>query len=54
MYILTDCRLILTKDTKDRTDLSSDRADPNGTALGRTSSNNKLQIRLLDREDATK
>jgi hypothetical protein len=32
MYIMTDYRLIL---TKDRTDLSSERADPSGTALAR-------------------
>jgi hypothetical protein len=30
MYIMTDYRLIL---TKDRPDLSSERADPSGTAL---------------------
>jgi hypothetical protein len=42
MYILTDYRLILTKDTKDRPDLSSERADPSGTALARASSNSKL------------
>jgi hypothetical protein len=40
MYKLTDYRLILTKDTKDRPDLS---ADPSGTALARTSCNSKLQ-----------
>jgi hypothetical protein len=40
-------RLIL---TKDRPDLSSERADPSGTALARTSSNSKLQTRPLDRE----
>jgi hypothetical protein len=51
MYILTDYRLIL---TKDRPDLSSERADPSGTALARTSSNSKLQNRLLVREGATK
>jgi hypothetical protein len=50
-FILTDYRLILTKDTKD---LSSERADPSGTALARTSSNSKLQTRLLIREGAIK
>jgi hypothetical protein len=54
MYILTDCRLILTKDTKDRPDLSSERADTSGTALARISSNSKLQTRPLVRGDATK
>jgi hypothetical protein len=39
MYIMTDYRLIL---TKDRPDLSSERADPSVTALARTSSNSKL------------
>jgi dipeptidyl aminopeptidase/acylaminoacyl peptidase len=39
MYIRTDYRLIL---TKDRPDLSSERADPSGTVLARTSSNSKL------------
>jgi hypothetical protein len=53
MYILTDYRLILTKDTKDRPDLSSERADPSGTALARTSTNSNLQTRPLVREDAT-
>jgi hypothetical protein len=51
MYILTDYRLIL---TLDRPDLSSERADPSGTALERTSSNNKLQTRPLVIEGATK
>jgi hypothetical protein len=51
MYILTDYRLIL---TKDRLDLSSDGADPSGTALARTSSNSKLQTSPLVREGATK
>jgi hypothetical protein len=51
MYILTDYRLIL---TKDRPDLSLERVDPSGTALARTSSNNKLQTRPLVREGATK
>jgi hypothetical protein len=51
MYILTDYRLIM---TKDRPDLSSERADPGGTALERTSSDSKLQTRPLVREDATK
>jgi hypothetical protein len=54
MYILTNYRLILTKDTKDRPDLSSERADPIGIALARTSSNNKLQTRPLVIENATK
>jgi hypothetical protein len=53
MYILTDYRLILTKDTKDRPDLSSERADSIGTALARTSSYSKLQTRPLVREGAT-
>jgi hypothetical protein len=47
MYILTDYRLILTNATKDRLYLSSERADPSGTALARTSSNSKLQTRPL-------
>jgi hypothetical protein len=51
MYILTDCGLIL---TKDRPDLSSERVDPSGTALARTSSNSKLQTRPLVREGGTK
>jgi hypothetical protein len=51
MYILTDYRLIL---TKDRSDLSSERADPSGTALAKTSSSSKLQTRPLVREGATK
>jgi hypothetical protein len=50
MYILTDYRLIL---TKDRPNLSSERADPSGTALARTSNNSKLQTRPLVREGAT-
>jgi hypothetical protein len=54
MYILTDYRLILTKDTKDRPNLSSERADTSGIALARTSSNNKLQTHPLVREDGTK
>jgi hypothetical protein len=54
MYILTDYRLILTKDTKDRPGLSSKGADPSGTALASTGSNSKLQTRPLVREDATK
>jgi hypothetical protein len=41
-YILTDYRLILTKDTKDRPDLSSERADHSGTALARTSKNSNI------------
>jgi hypothetical protein len=51
MYILTDYRLILTKDWPD---LSSERAYPSGTAPARTSSNSKLQTRPLVREGATK
>jgi hypothetical protein len=51
MYILTDYRLIL---TKDRPDLSLERADPSGTALTGTSSNSKLQTRPLVREGTTK
>jgi hypothetical protein len=51
MYILTDYRLIL---KKDRPDLSLLRVDPSGTALARSSSNSKLQIRPLVREGATK
>jgi hypothetical protein len=46
MYLLTDYILILTKDTKDRPDLSSDRADPRGTALAMAISNSKLQNKL--------
>jgi hypothetical protein len=51
MYIMSDYRLIL---TKDRPDLSSERADPNVTALARPSNNNKLQTRPLVREGAIK
>jgi hypothetical protein len=51
MYILIDYGLIL---TKDRPDLSSERADPSGTALAKTSNNSKLQTRPLVREGATK
>jgi hypothetical protein len=47
---MTDCRLIL---TKDRPDLSSERADPSVTALARPSSYSKLQTRPLVREDST-
>jgi hypothetical protein len=54
MYILTDYRLILTKDTKDKPDLSSERADPSGTALATTSSSSKVQTRSHVREGATK
>jgi hypothetical protein len=50
MYIPTDYRLILTKDKKDRPDLSSERADPSATSLARTSSNSKLQTRPIVRE----
>jgi hypothetical protein len=54
MYILTNYRLILTKDRrKDRLDLSSERADPSGTALASPNSNIKLQTRPLVREGAT-
>jgi hypothetical protein len=49
--ILTDYRLIL---TKDKPDLSSDRADPSGTTLAKTSSKSKLQTRPLVKEGATK
>jgi hypothetical protein len=51
MYILTGYGLIL---TKDRLDLSSERADPSGTALARTISNSKLQTRPLVRGSAKK
>jgi hypothetical protein len=51
MYIMTDYRLILTKEIPD---LSPERADPSVTALARTSSNIKLQTRPLVREGATK
>jgi hypothetical protein len=51
MYILADYRLIL---TKDRPDVSSERADASGTALARSSSNSKLQTWPLIREGATK
>jgi hypothetical protein len=44
---MPDYRLMLTKGTKDRPDLSLERADPSGTALARTSSNSKLQTRPL-------
>jgi hypothetical protein len=54
IYVHTDCRLILTKDTKDTPDLLSEGADTSGTALARASSNSKLQTRPLVREDATK
>jgi hypothetical protein len=54
MYILTDFKLILTKDTKDRPNLSSERADPSGTALARTSSNSSLQKRPLVGDGSTK
>jgi hypothetical protein len=48
---MTDNRLIL---TKDRPDLSSERANPSVTALVRTSNYSKLQTRPLVREGATK
>jgi hypothetical protein len=51
MYIVTDYRLIL---TKDRPYLSSEKADPSVTVLARTSSNSKLQTHPLIREGATK
>jgi hypothetical protein len=51
MYIVTYYRLIL---TKDRPDLSSERADPSVTALARASNNSNLQNRPLVREGATK
>jgi hypothetical protein len=51
MYIISDYRLIL---TKDRPDLSSERVDPSVTELAWTSSNSKLQTRPLFREGATK
>jgi hypothetical protein len=51
MYILTDYRLIL---TKDRPDLSSEKVNPSGTALAMTSSNSKLQTCPLVREGAAK
>jgi hypothetical protein len=51
MYILTDYKLIM---TKDRPDLSSERADPSGTTLARISSNSKLQTSPLVRKGATK
>jgi hypothetical protein len=51
VYILTDYRLIL---TKDRPDLSSERADTSVTALARASSNSNFQTRPLLREEATK
>jgi hypothetical protein len=51
MNIMTDYRQIL---TKDKPDLSSDRADPSVTALAKTSSNSKLQTLRLVREGATK
>jgi hypothetical protein len=50
-YVHTDYRLIL---TKDRPDLSSERADLSGTALVRINNNSKLQTRPLIREGATK
>jgi hypothetical protein len=50
MYIL-DYGLIL---TKVRPDLSSENADPNGTALAMTSSNSRLQTHPLVREGTTK
>jgi hypothetical protein len=51
MYILTDYRLIM---TKDRPDLSSERTDPRETALARTSNNKQLQTCPLVKEGATK
>jgi hypothetical protein len=49
MYMLTDYRL-----TKDRPNLSSEKADPSVTALARARSNSKLRIRPLIREGVTK
>jgi hypothetical protein len=46
--------LTLFSKRKDRLNLSSERADPSGTALARISSNSKLQTRTLVREEATK
>jgi hypothetical protein len=54
MCILTDQRLIQIKDTKNKSDLSSERPDPSGTALAKTNSNSKLRTRPLVRESATK
>jgi hypothetical protein len=54
MYILTDYRLIQAKDTKDKPNFSSERADASGTVLARTSSNSKLQTHPLVREGTTK
>jgi hypothetical protein len=51
MYVMTDYRVIL---TKDRSDLWSERAGPSVTALERTSSNSKLQTHPLVRDGATK
>jgi hypothetical protein len=51
MYILTDYGLIM---TKDRPDVSSERADLSGTALVRIGINSKLQTRPIVREGATK
>jgi hypothetical protein len=51
MYILTDYRLIL---TKDRPDLWSEKADLSGTALARSSGYSKLQIHPLVSEGSTK
>jgi hypothetical protein len=53
-YILTDYRLIMKKESKDRLDLPSEGAYPIGNELARSSSNSKLQTRPLVREDATK
>jgi hypothetical protein len=50
MQILTDYRLIVAKDIKDRPDLLSEGADPSGTALAKTSSNSKLQTHPRHRE----
>jgi hypothetical protein len=54
MYILTDYKLLLTKDTKDRSDISSERTDPGGTALVKSSSNSKLQTRFFVSKGTTK
>jgi hypothetical protein len=53
-FIYVMQKMIMTKDTKDKPDLSSERADLSGTAMARTSSNSKLQTRPLVREGAIK
>jgi hypothetical protein len=49
MYIATDYRLILTKDTKDKPDLSSESADTSVTALARTSRDSLVRERKIGR-----